>query len=323
MSRFLGVDAGGTKVHALIVDEQGRVLGQGIVFGNGNHQTGKQEAENNIRSACEQALFTAGLQREDIDFAFFGLAGADRAPDFEILNPMIAALKFKRYKIVCDTMIAMRAGTRDASGVVIISGTGSNCAARNKDGAELDYGGFGYMFGDGHGSGTDLAIHVFRAVVRAWDERGPATMLTELVLKHTSSISVEEIFEDILYGRKSLPLDLGKLVFEAAAAGDALSIRILEQEGTEFGNAANALIRRLNMQEDVFDVVLGGSVFSKSTSRHMIDAIEREVKRVAPHTNFVRVEMDPVVGAVMSAMDSAGHQINDAVYNQLHQIKFL
>ncbi|WP_152394436.1 N-acetylglucosamine kinase [Paenibacillus guangzhouensis] len=323
MSRFLGVDAGGTKVHALIVDEQGQVLGQGIVFGNGNHQTGKEEAENNIRSACEQALASAGLQKDDIAFAFFGLAGADRGPDFEILNPMIAALKFKRYKIVCDTMIAMRAGTRDASGVVIISGTGSNCAARNKKGEELDYGGFGYMFGDGHGSGTDLAIHAFRSVVRAWDERGPATLLTDLVLKHTDSMSVEELFDDILYGRKSLPLDMGKLVFEAAAKGDTLSIQILEQEGTEFGNAANALIRRLNMQEDAFDVVLGGSVFSKSTSRHMIDAIAQEVQSLAPHARFVRVEMDPVVGAVMSAMDGAGHSINDAVYNQLHQIKFL
>ncbi|OPA81076.1 ATPase [Paenibacillus selenitireducens] len=323
MKRFLGVDAGGTKVHALIVDETGKVLGQGIVLGNGNHQCGKEAAERNIRTACEQALADASLTKDEIEFACFGLAGADRQPDYEILNPMISALKFKRFKIVCDTMIAMRAGTKQSSGVVIISGTGWNSAARNSKNEEQDYGGFGYLFGDAHGSGTDLNTHAFRSVVRAFDGRGPSTLLTKMVLDMTGYEAVEPLYEDVLYGRYQLPKDLGKLIFEAATEGDAVAVQILEQEGTEFGNAANALIRRLHMEQDTFDVVLGGSVFSKSKSLHMIEAIEREVRKVAPYASFVRVEMDPVVGAVMSAMDFADHLIDDVTYNNLHEIKFL
>lgn len=323
MKVFMGVDAGGTKTHVLIVDENGRVMGQGIVLGNANHQNNRDEAERNIRSACERALMDAGVAKDDITFAFFGLAGADREPDYAVLNPMIAALEFKRYKIVCDTMIGMRAGTTQSQGVVIISGTGSNCAARNAKGEELDYGGFGYMFGDGHGSGTDLAVHAFRSVVRAWERRGEPTLLTELVLKHTGVDTVAELYEAILYGRMTLPMSLSKLIFEAADLGDQVAIRILDEEGAEFGNSARALIERLNMQDDEFDVVLAGSVLSKSKSLHMINGITRVINQVAPKAKVVRVEMDPVVGAVMSAMDCAGHTIDAATYEALRNIKFL
>lgn len=323
MRKFLGLDAGGTKVHALIVDQNGTVLGQGEVLGNGNHQSGQESARSNITLACEQALSNASLTKDEIDFAFFGLAGADRQPDYDILNPMIAALGFPHYSIVCDTMIVMRAGTVQPSGAVIISGTGWNCAARNTQGEELDYGGFGYLFGDGQGSGTDFNTHAFRAAVRATDGRGRATVMTQLVLEHTGFSSMTTLYDAVLYGQYRLPPDLGKVVFEAASLGDAAAIDVLETEGREFGNAANALIRRLGMEQDTFDVVLGGSVFSKGKTMYMIDAIEREIRTVAPNTRVVRVTMDPVVGAVMSAMDNADQSIDPETYRRLQAIQFI
>ncbi|WP_311795090.1 N-acetylglucosamine kinase [Paenibacillus larvae] len=152
MSYYLGLDAGGTKTYAVIVDETGRVAGRGR-SGLGNHQTNRPRAEQNIRLAVDLALQDAQLQKVDIDFAYFGLAGADREPDFTILRPIIAGLGFSKYEIACDTIIAMRAGTSRPFGVVVICGTGTNCSGMNRQGESYQCGGFSYMFGDYGGGG--------------------------------------------------------------------------------------------------------------------------------------------------------------------------
>lgn len=318
---FLGVDAGGSKTYALLVNESGQVLGRGR-GGNGNHQTAFEEARTSLDIACSEALQEAGAAKEDISYAYFGLAGADREPDYEILRPMVASLGYTNHAIACDTMIGMRAGTKQAYGAVIISGTGFNSAARNRHGEELQYGGFGYLFGDGQGSGTDLAIHAFRNAVRGWDGRGRPTLLSELVPHKLGYSSVQEMYEDALDHGKRPPMELAKTLFEAASLGDAVAIQLLEEAGHEHGNAVNALIRRLGMQQDTFDVVLTGSVLSKGSSPHMVEAIRQSVGEVAPHASIVKLSAEPVVGAVMSAMDSTGLIISSEIDAKLRSITF-
>ncbi|GLX71417.1 kinase [Paenibacillus glycanilyticus] len=318
---FLGIDAGGSKTHALLTDENGRVLGRGS-GGNGNHQTAFQAARTEIDRACSEALRQAGATKEEIDFAYFGLAGADREPDYAILRPMIHSLDFPRHAIACDTMIGMRAGTRQSYGAVIISGTGFNAAARNANGEELQYGGFGYLFGDGQGSGSDLAIHAFRAAVRSWEGREEPSVLTELVPRQMGYTSVLEMYEDALDNGIQPSRTLSQTMFEAAALGDLVAIRILEEAGHEHGNAVNALIRRLGMEHDSFDVVLTGSVFAKGGTPHMINAVKAAVAKVAPHANLAKLTIDPVIGAVMSAMDSSGIPISAETDVALRQIAF-
>ncbi|MBP2001341.1 N-acetylglucosamine kinase-like BadF-type ATPase [Paenibacillus shirakamiensis] len=319
MNYYLGVDAGGSKTHALIVNDQGHLQGRGDT-GNGNHQTGLQQAEENIALACRLALEEAKLTPKDIHFAYFGLAGADREPDFEILRPMIGSLGFPRHKIACDTMIAMRAGTSRSYGAVIISGTGFNAAARNSAGEELQYGGFGYLFGDGQGSGRSLADFAFRSAIRAWDGRGRPTILQQMVLDTTEFADVPAMLDAALDDRFSPPLHLAELVFKAAQLGDALSIDYLLEEGREHANAVGALIRRLGMEEEAFEVVLGGSVLAKSMNNPMIDAITEELGRIAPKASIVRITMDPVMGAILSAMDADNQPASDEVMATLQNI---
>ena len=144
---FLGVDAGASKTDAWVADAEGQVVGKGKA-GGGNHQYGRETAGCNIETAAHQALDSAGVSVTDIAYSFFGLAGADRPKDYEVLNPMIESLGFKKWKIECDTMIALRAGSRLSYGVVLICGTGVNCAGRSKSGKELQIGGFGEKYGD-------------------------------------------------------------------------------------------------------------------------------------------------------------------------------
>lgn len=321
MNFFLGVDAGGSKTYSLIVNEKGETLGRGA-SGNGNHQTNPRHAENHIASACHQALREAGLSKDNITYAYFGLAGADREPDYVVLRPMIRRLQFPRYSIACDTMIAMRSGTARSYGAVVISGTGFNAAARNRAGEELQYGGFGYIYGDGQGSGRDLANFAFRSAVRAWDLRGEPTALHDLVLRAAGFQSVPQMLDAALDQGYVPPLSLAELVFMAAEQGDQLAARYLAEQGSELGNAAVALIRRLGMEKEEFDVVLGGSILSKNRSTIMTDALARIVSLTAPRAKVARIAMEPVAGAVLSAMDAVGHRANEEIMCRLRGISF-
>lgn len=316
MNYYLGVDGGGSKTLAVVADEKGRIVGRGI-SGCGNHQLGSALAERSIKQAVDKALVQARLERGDITYASFGLAGADREADFRILRPMISDMGFKKHHIVCDTVIAMRAGTRQTDGVVLICGSGTNGYGVNAAGKEIQIGGFGYAFGD-FGGGSDLAVEVFRTVVRSWEGREEPTSLTSLTLDELSFGSVEEMFHRFLDEDRRAPHTLAKLLFQAAPADEAAR-KILARQGLELGKVASAVIHKLGMGNDAFDVVLAGSVLTRGEGDYVIPHIESQVTAAAPKSRLRILSLEPAAGAVLLAMDENGVVPETDVYEQLHR----
>jgi len=315
---YLGVDGGGSKTYTLIVDEQGNVVGKGH-SGNGNHQIDYEAAKANIRESVEMALGQAGLTREQIEFAYFGLAGADREIDYRILRPMIAELGFPRHEINCDTMIALRAGTDRPYGVVLICGTGSNSAGVSPEGQFFQCGGFTYLYGDFGGGGT-LCVEVFRSVIRSWDGRERPTLLTKMVLDELGYDSVQAMFDDYLDHDKVPPLRLAKLLFTAASEGDEVAEEILRKQGIELGKSAKAVIKRLVMESLTFDVVLAGSIVTRGEGDFIHKYIREAVGEVAPNASIVTLRVEPVVGAVWLAVEATGAELPKAIYERLRSV---
>ncbi|WP_068616810.1 N-acetylglucosamine kinase [Paenibacillus tuaregi] len=322
MKYYLGLDAGGTKTYTLIADEQGVVVGKGR-SGNGNHQVDYEEAKRNITESVEMALQEANLTRKDISFAYFGLAGADREADYRILRPLIGSLGFERYDLNCDTIIALRAGTTRPYGVVLICGTGTNSAGRSPEGITYQCGGFSYQYGD-YGGGGELAVEAFRSVVRAWDGRERPTRLTELVLQELGYKSVQEMVDDYMDHDRIPPRHLVKLVFQAASEGDEVAGEILRFQGVELGKSARAVIKRLGMEQESFDVVMAGSVLARGQGDIIIDQIRQYVKETAPGASVVRLQVEPVVGALWLAMEAeGGGKLSPEAYDRLKGVSNL
>ncbi|QJD85380.1 N-acetylglucosamine kinase [Cohnella herbarum] len=319
MKYYLGVDAGGSKTYTLIVDEQGTIVGKGD-SGNGNHQTGYETAKRNIRESVEMALAQAELKREDIEFAYFGLAGADREADYEILRPMIAELGFPRHEINCDTVIALRAGTDRPYGVVLICGTGTNSAGVNPQGEFYQCGGFNYMFGD-FGGGGSLCVETFRSVIRAWDGREQPTLLTQLLLDDLGYDNVQTMFNDYLDQGMRPPIRVAKLLFQAAGQGDEVAIAVLRHQGEELGKSAKAVIHRLKMEGDSFDVVLAGSIVTRGEGNFVHAYIEQAVKEAAPGATIAKLQVEPVVGAVWLAAEASGIALPEPMYARLSMVR--
>lgn len=314
---YLGVDAGGTKTHALIADGAGRVRGAGVA-GPGNWEgVGLEGALAAYREAVEQALAEAGASVGQLAAGGYGLAGYDWPSDHARLDPLVQKLGVPGPRVlVNDSAVALRAGAEDGVGVVIIAGTGTTVAGCNPAGQRWRTFGEGNDLGDLGGAG-DIARLALRAVARAYTGAGPATALTEVFVRHYGAKSAIEMLEWIVRGQAPRPTGaLAPQVFAAAEAGDAVAEAIIREVGTALGGNAAAVIRRLEMGELRFPVVLAGGVF-RSRSEALVAAIMAPVRAVAPRAHPRPLETLPVVGGVLLAMEAAGMDVTPAVHRRL------
>ena len=320
MSFYLGLDAGATKTFCLIGDEHGHIRGFGKA-GTGNYEAnGVEAAARENRAAVERALRDAGLTLADIVAVGMGIAGADLPEDYVMLEREIFTPLFGSTRRVFrnDSMAGLRGGTRNPYGIVIACGTGCVCAGRNRSGDETRVGGLGGEFGD-ECTGTDIGRIGLRRVWQARDGIIPPTLLTEKFVARSGCVDLEQLFY-ALYRREIVEADLepmARLVAEAAYEGDAAACEILERGGQYLGRMVNAVARRLGMERESFEVVMAGSVF-KSRSPVLEDAMRTVIHAVCPEARLVMPMFEPVVGALLMAMEM-DHEVTDDVYRNLKE----
>lgn len=306
MRYFLGIDGGGSKTIALVIDEEGRVHGMGLAKGSNHQGIGIGQALERIKSSIDSALSAAGLTTSDITHAVYGLAGADRERDLNILRPALASLPIASWRVVCDTMIGLRTGSPSNTGVVLICGSGTNAAGRNADGVEVQTGGFGYLYGD-WGGGGDLAREAFRMAIRSYEKREAPSLLVESVPAFLGYADVESMYNDYLDRNLSnVPRDLSIVVHQTADAGDAVAASILSRMGRELGLAAHSVASRLPGLPDPFELVMVGSVIQKGRHPLVIEAVEEVLRANGWRYHMTIPEAPPVVGALWLALDDAG-----------------
>ena len=184
---YLGVDVGGTKSHALLADQDGRVVGFGE-GGAGNYEVvGWEGLRQTLQDTVDQALDSANmasesLAREQVAGAGFGVAGYDWPGEEEPTRQAIEALGLRApYGLVNDATIGLLAGAADGWGLVVVAGTSNNCRGRDLQGREGGMTGCGPVFGE-YGGASELVAEAVKQIAYAWTQRGPATRLADLGL---------------------------------------------------------------------------------------------------------------------------------------------
>ena len=234
----------------------------------------------------------------------FGLAGNDWPSDLTRLATIPASLNLGgKQEIVNDAFVALRAGANHPWGVALIAGTGSVVAGRNQRGEEFRTLGLGPLYGDWGGS-TEIADEGLRAVAEAFTGLGPPTALTAAYMNALDRTSAEDLLEHSSRTQPPMPR-LASLVLEAADEGDAAARAIAERAGTTLGANAGLVARKLDMQEETFEVVMAGGVL-RAGCRTLEQALKKELRRSAPGAFPVRLEVPPVVGAALRALENIG-----------------
>ncbi|WP_339615982.1 BadF/BadG/BcrA/BcrD ATPase family protein [uncultured Gilvimarinus sp.] len=260
---YLGIDGGGTKCRAVIVDESGQTLGVGN-GGPANPYHGVARALESIDNAADSALRAAGLPREAKAqlVAGLGLAGVNVPSLFQVVQQWDHP--FKAQFLTTDLHIACIAAHEQDNGAVIVSGTGS-CGFAHVDGKTLTLGAHGFPCGDG-GSGAWIGLECVKAVLLDSDQLGPKTALTDLVAEQLQARGIM-IVERLNGAKSSDYAKLAPLVFNAAEQGDEIALRIIH-EGADY---LTAIARRLWSINPPRMSMLGG------VSQRIVDWMDKDI----------------------------------------------
>jgi N-acetylglucosamine kinase len=298
----LGIDAGGTKTVCQLADDRGRVIAEARGGGANLRTAGQFEVERVFRRLVEDVLTHRGVSPQGI---CVGIAGADRDDDAETVRDIIRRIGLDVPTVVVnDALVALVAGVGGDPGVVVVAGTGSIAYGRSAGGRAARAGGWGYLLGD-EGGGFWIGRAALSAVVRQFDQRGPATLLTDLVLAQMGLTTPAEVIQAV-YDRglpRHVIAGIADVVEHATNAGDAVSADILARAATELVSAAASVVTRLEMRGEVFQTILAGGIFRGIPS--LASGVEARMAEVAPRSTVRRLEIEPAHGAVTMALAAA------------------
>lgn len=301
---YLGVDGGASKTAALVTDENGEPLGDGLAGPSNHLRVGIETAARNIERAVNKALVAADVTSREIVWAYCGIAGADHpAHRQEVVDSLSIFFPRGNFTVDNDARIALTGAVGYGGGVVVISGTGSVAFGRNEEGNETRAGGWGPIVGD-EGSGYGIARAALGAIVRAYDGRGNPTRMTDM-LKAEWNMSPQDI-PRFVYAPATHTDDIarfGKLAIEAAEGGDEVAREILDDGGRELGLCVVAVARRLQMLATPFPVSFTGGAFNAGPL--LLDPMREVILAAAPQATIAPPERTPVQGAAMMAMRAA------------------
>ncbi|MCT7971378.1 N-acetylglucosamine kinase [Laspinema olomoucense] len=311
----LGIDGGGTKTVCLVMDETGTIAGRGEA-GPSNYQTiGLAAAGESISQAI--ALAVKNLPGVAIAGIGVGLAGVGRPADVQVVQGLVTGLYQESPLPICwklhsegvvvthDCAIALVGGTRSASGVAIVAGTGSIAYGCNPQGESKRAGGWGYRFGD-EGSGYQIAIAGLKAAARSHDGRGPKTLLPDFFLNYLNLNQLEDLIE-VIYRRGWGVTEiaaLSPLVDRAAAAGDAIAIQILDDAAAELALMTETVASALFTPDQAFEVVTIGGVWRSVC--HLGDRMGESLRRQFPAVQVISPRHEPAYGAGLLALERLG-----------------
>jgi N-acetylglucosamine kinase-like BadF-type ATPase len=315
---FLGVDVGGTRTRASLVNQDGRLIGFGEA-GPGNHESvGEAGFIAAVETAVGQAFSQASCSKDNITGAGFGIAGYDFPSEREIFLKLLSSAGYDcQFEIVNDSTLGLLAGSQEGWGIAVVSGTGCNCRGWDKTRShEGRITGHGLEMGEGAGA-SELIAKAKQSIAYEWTMRGPHTALSDAFIKYTGACDLEDLLEGLQLDRYILEADAAPLVFKVAADGDIIARELISWAGQELGELVKCVSRQLNFQQIVFDVVMIGSMFENGEI--LISPFQQTVHAFAPDARFIRLTDPPVIGAVILGMETAGWKMTDEIRQRLSQ----
>jgi N-acetylglucosamine kinase-like BadF-type ATPase len=303
----VGVDGGGSKTQAVILDLNSALLGEGLAGPSNPLRVGIVTAASAVREAIDKACEAAHVRRTDLVAAEIGLAGVRRTELRARMREALNSTGIPEIVVVGDADIALYGATEGEPGLIVIAGTGSICCGINARGKQICAGGWGPVAGD-EGGGAWIARRALRAIAHAADGRGSSTSLTSAACAYfhvsdpndlSTAIYAPTITNERLAG-------FGKYVIEAAKAKDRIAREIMAEAGHELGSAAAAVIRNLKLERETFQVAYVGGVFAAG-GELVLSPMREQIKKVAPKAYLAPPRFSPAVAAARMAREHLDH----------------
>ena len=248
---FLGIDGGGSKCKAILVDADNNILGTGI-SGPANPLHGYEQAVNSIIESATLAIKDAGLVGLELNdiIAGVGLAGVNLPVLFEQMSNW--QHPFKQMFLATDLLIACLGAHNGQDGAVMITGTGS-CGFSYVNGHPYTLGGHGFPHGD-KGSGAWFGFQAANYVLMSLDGLKADSTINKKLLSLLKVNNGLEMVETIAGKPAAFYAQMANLVFDAAEEGDEVAKEIV----TEGAAYISGVARQLDKQKPPRISLIGG-----------------------------------------------------------------
>lgn len=301
---YLGVDGGGTKTHIVLFDHKAQFVCEGFAGASNPLRVGVENAVSNIIQAITNACDVGNRSRSDIVSATLGLAGVRRADIRKIVaDSFRKRLTVEKVQVITDAEIALYGTTLGKAGLVVIAGTGSICIGQDENGNSATSGGWGPLAGD-EGGGAGIARLALQAIAKASDGRGKPTKLSRVASKYFRTAKTE----DLIIAIYSPQTDNAKIagfareVVATAQEGDEIALDIINSAGFELGLAADAVIKKLGLQNRKVPIGCVGSIFKAGNI--LTDSLLETVHKIAPKAFLTTPKMIPANAAAKMAFEN-------------------
>ena len=259
MRTFLGIDGGGSKTASIIIDEQGKTLGEGFGgagnLANTNDLTLRRSVRDSVQSCIQQASLPPDIKFSAICAGMAGHSAADRREAFE--GFLKGSFLAENYSVEPDYLAAYWGATEGEPGIIVIAGSGAVSYGRNEKGETCKEDGLGFLLGD-RGSGFNLGIRVLRHTLEAM-KTNRIDALSQAALSHLGAKTQGEILQ-WLYGNFSpaLVAGLAPIVGALAETGDEISKGYLAEMARHLRHTVRQVRHTLVLPRETLVYPLGG-----------------------------------------------------------------
>lgn len=301
---ILTIDQGQTKTIALLLKEDGNILGIGHAGGASHFKDGLAKASAMICEAAECALSQAGLTAADITEVYGGIAAANWPEEVNMLEEELRRVfSVEKVTVVNDCVIALRAGTDSDNAIVLCTGSGMNSAVFTDGRLSLVYNNYIDLYDQGS---EGLGARAFQAAFQSHMHSAPPTTLSQRLMDHFGIQDMDRLMLAFYRNQLTRPLkEVAEIVFEEAAHNEPAALEVIYSFGKSVSQYVIGAVRRFEMDPEEFEVILSGGVF-KNPNPLLYETVCSQIHRVYANIRIKQSFYEPIIGAALMALDQMG-----------------
>ncbi len=317
---IIGIDGGGTKTMATLMNEKGEVLGIGLAAASGLNTVMLHVTRNHIFDAVENAFEDAQIEMCPVDVIYAGIGGLVTKEHQVVVNHILSVLPCYEPSTIIhstnDVNNALSGGLAGDYGVCAIAST--QAASYGKDECHNKHrcGGYGFKEGDA-GSAYALGRDAIKHAVRAFDGRIEKTPFSMFLLEELQINSMIDVMErmDEYYNDRLKTANLAVIVTRFANMNDKHALEIVSKNVNELVDCVKGVYENIKAKNNKCALV-GSLANAQGVFR---DLLVEKIKEFKPNVEIVSWEFIPVIGACLEGLKLLNVKLNDELKATIHQ----
>lgn len=311
---IIGIDGGGTKTMATLMNEKGEVLGIGLAAASGLNTVMLHVTKNHIFNAVENAFEDAQIEICPVHVIYAGIGGLVTKEDQVVVNHILSTLPCYEPSTVIhstnDVNNALSGGLGGEYGICAIASTQAASYGKDEKHKQHRCGGYGFKEGDA-GSAYALGKDAINHAVRAFDGRVEKTKFSEYLLSELNLKAMVDVMDcmNIYYNDRLKTANLAPIVTRFANENDVHALNIVRKNVEELADCVRAV--RSQIKTKTNKCALVGSLANADGvfKQYLIE----KIKEIDENLIIIPWEFIPVIGAGLEGLKLMNIKITPSI----------